>query len=65
VLQAARMDQYRMRLRLETAARYVDVAPVEVHAASSALAEVQDRIRRHVTEIRQIPLLSLIGLRKP
>jgi hypothetical protein len=63
-LQAAQRDEYRMRLRLETAERYADATPAEVEMARSALDEVHDRIRRHVSELHQIPLLSLIGLRK-
>ena len=65
VLQAAQRDEYRVRLRLETAERYADDAPAEIEIARSALADVHDRIRRHADELRRIPLLSLIGLRKP
>ena len=64
VLRAAQRDEYRIRLRLETAERYVDTAPDEVATARSELADVHGRIRRHVSELHEIPLLSIIGLRK-
>ena len=62
---AARRDEYRIRLGLETAERYANDAPAEIEIARTALADVRGRIRRHADELRRIPLLSLIGLRKP
>ena len=63
LLRAARLDEYGARLRVETAERHGEAADVE--AARGALVDVHHRIRRHASELRQISLWSLIGLRKP
>jgi hypothetical protein len=67
-LTAARLDEYRVRLRLQTAVRHARDAPgamAELEAARADLAAVHGRIQEHAAVLRRVGPMAVLGLKAP